>query len=53
MMISESIIMRPCSGASGETQREGKDGPNIGISAGAIWEQKVVQTARAQAYGIQ
>lgn len=44
----ESMIMRPCSGASGGTQREGKDGPNMGIRAGAIWEQNVVQTAKAQ-----
>jgi len=40
--------MRPCSGASGSTHFEGKEGPKIGIRAGAIWAQKVVQTARAQ-----
>ena len=53
MIIAESIIMRPCSGASNGTQRDGKEGPNIGIKAGAIWEQNVAQTARAQEYGIQ
>jgi len=45
--------MRPCSGASGGTQREGNEGPKIGMSAEEMCEQKVVQTARAQEYGIQ
>ena len=40
--------MRPCSGASGDTHCEGKVGPKMGIRAGAMWAQKVVQTARAQ-----
>jgi len=48
-----SIIMRPCSGASGGTHSEGKVGPKMGIRAPAMCEQKVVQTARAQEYGIQ
>lgn len=48
MTVEESINIRPCSGASGGTQREGKEGPKIGIRALAMCEQKVVQTARAQ-----
>jgi hypothetical protein len=43
-----SIIMRPCSGASGGTHWEGKVGPKMGIKAPAMWEQKVAQTASAQ-----
>lgn len=46
--VEELIIMRPCSGASGRTQREGKEGPKMGIRAGAMCEQKVVHTASAQ-----
>jgi hypothetical protein len=47
------IIIRPCSGASGGTHWDGKEGPKMGIKAPAIWAQKVVHTARAQEYGIQ
>lgn len=46
--IEGSIIMRPCSGASGGTHCAGNEGPKMGIKAPAMWEQKVVQTARAQ-----
>jgi hypothetical protein len=42
------MVQRPCSGASGGTQREGNVGPKIGIRAPAMWAQKVVQTVRAQ-----
>lgn len=52
-MILGSMIIRPCSGASGAMHCEGNEGPKMGIRAGAMWEQKVVQTARAHAYGIQ
>jgi hypothetical protein len=47
-MMEGSMIMRPCSGASGGTHWEGKVGPKIGIKAPAMLEQKVVQTASAQ-----
>jgi hypothetical protein len=47
-MIEGLIIMRPCSGASGWTHWEGKEGPKIGIKAPAMWKQKVVHTAKAQ-----
>lgn len=40
--------MRLNSGASGGTHLEGNEGPKMGISAGAISAQNVVQTARAQ-----
>jgi hypothetical protein len=42
------MVMRPCSGAAGSTHWEGNEGPKMGIRAGAMVEQKVVQTARAQ-----
>jgi len=48
-MVDESMIMRPYSGDSGDIQREGKEGPKMGIRAGAMWEQKVAQTWRAHA----